>query len=127
MDSVKGSCFVLLFSGFYFGDDCYPGIGLCWRRFRCDIRSVTYLRGGGGGDPPRAALSGGRQKRGRGEEKGKGRKKEKKEKEREREIENLNLNLFLFYNGYKLGRMPLFIWPLIQNYNLSTTEKYSSN
>ena len=36
--------------------------------------------------------------------------------------ENLNLNLFFFYNGYKLGRMPLFIWPLIQNYNLSTTE-----
>ena len=33
-----------------------------------------------------------------------------------------NLNLFLFYNGYKLGRMPLFIWPLIQTYNLSTTE-----
>ena len=25
---------------------------------------------------------------------------------------NLNLNLFLFYNGYKLGRMLLFIWPL---------------
>ena len=45
--------------------------------------------------------------------------------EREREFE-LNLNLFLFYNGYKLGRMPLFIWPLIQNYNLSTTEKYLS-
>ena len=44
------------------------------------------------------------------------------ERERERENLNLNLNLFLFYNGYKLGRMPLFIWPLIQNYNLSTTE-----
>ena len=29
---------------------------------------------------------------------------------------NLNLNLFLFYNGYKLGRITLFIWPLIQNY-----------
>ena len=42
--------------------------------------------------------------------------------EDERENLNLNLNLFLFYNGYKLGRMPLFIWPLIQNYNLSTTE-----
>ena len=26
---------------------------------------------------------------------------------------NLNLNLFLFYNGYKLGRTHLFIWPLI--------------
>ena len=25
---------------------------------------------------------------------------------------NLNLNLFLFYNDYKLGRMPLFIWSL---------------
>ena len=25
---------------------------------------------------------------------------------------NLNLNLFIFYNGYKLGRMPLFIRPL---------------
>ena len=53
------------------------------------------------------------------------------ERERGRDRENLNLNLnlnsFLFYNGYKLGRMPLFIWPLIQNYNLSTTEKYSSN
>ena len=45
----------------------------------------------------------------------------------ERQRQNLNLNLFLFYNGYKLGRMPLFILPLIQNYNLSTTEKYSSN
>ena len=44
------------------------------------------------------------------------------ERERKRENLNLNLNLFLFYNGYKLGRMPLFIWPLIQNYNLSTTE-----
>ena len=47
-------------------------------------------------------------------------------KQRERERENLNLNLnlnlFLFYNGYKLGRMPLFIWPLIQNYNLRTTK-----
>ena len=46
--------------------------------------------------------------------------------ERQREKKNLNLNLnlnlFLFYNGYKLGRMPLFIWPLIQNYNLSTTK-----
>ena len=41
--------------------------------------------------------------------------------------ENLNLNSFLFYKGYKLGRMPIFIWPLIQNYNLGTTEKYSSN
>ena len=51
-----------------------------------------------------------------------------RERERDKEFElNLNLNLFLFYNGYKLGRMPLFIWPLIQNYNLSTTEKYSSN
>ena len=39
-----------------------------------------------------------------------------------RENLNLNLNLFLFYNGYKLGRMPLFIWPLIQNYNLRTTK-----
>ena len=38
---------------------------------------------------------------------------------------NLNLNLFLLYNGYKLGRMPLFIWLLIQNYNLRTTEKYA--
>ena len=45
----------------------------------------------------------------------------------ERENLSLNLNLFLFYNRYKLGRMPLFIWPLIQNYNLSTTEQYSSN
>ena len=44
-----------------------------------------------------------------------------------RENLNLNLNLFLFYISYKLGRMPLFIWPLIQKYNLSTTEKYSSN
>ena len=43
-------------------------------------------------------------------------------KKRGRENLNLNLNLFLFYNGYKLGRMPLFIWPLIQNYNLSTTK-----
>ena len=41
------------------------------------------------------------------------------ERERENLNLNLNLNLFLFYNGYKLGRMPLFIWPLIQNYNLS--------
>ena len=47
-----------------------------------------------------------------------------KERERERERERENLNLFLFYNDYKIGRMPLFIWPLIQNYNLSTTEKY---
>ena len=46
---------------------------------------------------------------------------EKEKGEREGEL-NLNLNLFLFYNGYKLGRMPLFIWPLIQNYNLSTTK-----
>ena len=34
---------------------------------------------------------------GRGTEEGRGR-------------SNLNLNLFLFYNGYKLGRMPLFIF-----------------
>ena len=48
---------------------------------------------------------------------------EKEKGEREGELNlNLNLNLFLFYNGYKLGRMPLFIWPLIQNYNLSTTK-----
>ena len=35
---------------------------------------------------------------------------------------NLNLNLFLFYNGYKLGRMPLFIWPLIQSKRESERE-----
>ena len=50
------------------------------------------------------------------------RRERKKESERERVNLNLNLNLFLFYNGYKLGRMPLFIWPLIQNYNLSKTK-----
>ena len=56
-----------------------------------------------------------RKKRDRGGER-------KRKRERENLNLNLNLNLFLFYNGYKLGRMPLFIWPLIQNYNLSTTE-----
>ena len=40
---------------------------------------------------------------------------------------NVNFNLLLIYNGYKLGRMPLFILPLIQNYNVSKAEKYSSN
>ena len=50
-----------------------------------------------------------------------------RENERGTENSNLNLNLFLFYNDYKLDRMPLLIWPLIKNYNLSTTEKYSSN
>ena len=35
-----------------------------------------------------------------------------KERERERVRENLNLHLFLFNLGYKLGRTPLFIWPL---------------
>ena len=33
--------------------------------------------------------------------------------EKKRRNLNLNLNLFLLYNGYKLGRTPLFIWPLI--------------
>ena len=33
------------------------------------------------------------------------------------------MDLFVFYYGYKLGRMPLFVWPLIQNYNLSTTDR----
>ena len=49
--------------------------------------------------------------------------------EKERKNLNLNLHFFLFYNGYKLGRMSLFFWPLIliRNYNLSTTEEYSSN
>ena len=51
-----------------------------------------------------------------------GERERERKRERERERENLNLNLFLFYNGYKLGRMPLFIWPLIQNYNLRTTK-----
>ena len=46
--------------------------------------------------------------------------------EKERENLNLNLNLnffYLFYNAYKLGWVPLFISPLIQNYNLRTTER----
>ena len=52
----------------------------------------------------------------------KGERKSGREREKENLNLNLNLNLFLFYNGYKLGRMPLFIWPLIQNYNLRTTK-----
>ena len=68
-----------------------------------------------------------REKERKRETKRKRERRRERERERERENLNLNLNLFLFYNGYKLGRMPLFIWPLIQNYNLSTTEQYSSN
>ena len=40
--------------------------------------------------------------------------------EEERERENLILSLFLFYNGYKLGRVPLFIWPFTINDRIIT-------
>ena len=54
-----------------------------------------------------------------------GRQKQR-ERERKRQTERgrdrmiWDLNLFLFYNGYKLGRMPLFIWPLDINSRIIT-------
>ena len=56
-----------------------------------------------------------RDKRERERERGGGGKRER-EREREMDIkrdrENLNLIFFKFCNGYELGEMPLFIWPL---------------
>ena len=46
--------------------------------------------------------------------------KKERQIDREREFE---FEFILFYNGYKLDRMSLFIWPLIQNYNLRKTER----
>ena len=45
-------------------------------------------------------------------ERNRAKRKQEIQREREREKLNLNLNLLLFYNGYKIGRLLLFIWPL---------------